>query len=37
MKYLCNGKIINPYLGIVRYAFIDSSGAGDIGGAGSHI
>jgi hypothetical protein len=37
MKYLCNGKIINPYPRIIRWAFIDSSGAGDVSGAGSHV
>jgi hypothetical protein len=37
MKYLCNGKVINLYPGIVRWAFINSLGAGDIGGAGSHV
>ena len=37
MKYLCNGKIINFYPGIVRWAPIDSLKIGDIGGAGSHV
>jgi hypothetical protein len=37
MKYLCNGKVINPYPGIVRWAFIDNSETGDIGGAGNHV